>query len=521
MKQFRNFMFDNNIFEMSRPKGSKNKPKNVDNDENVVNAKDVDPKDITYADDGKEVTASKAKSVMKAGVSAENNGSKGKYAYEAPTEEEMESWATIKADTRNNTNARFLASCFKSKQDFFIQGEAGWGKTDLITNIAHRAGYNVLTVYLDKAAAVDLGGIPVPVEDEETNTRYAENTLPLWAQTMLMNKDKKFLLFFDEMNQAQPDVMNALMPIVLKHEICNVVFDNIIVGAAGNFDHENEGVNDLSKPLRSRFRTYTWDVRSDEAWEGHFAWAHKHFDDKLGAEFIDKVKEFSEYLSNPRQLTNYLYKYCIENADGTLDDVKDIRREIESKLVYENLSEDKRESRKFKDSMDKFAEFIFNWCEAEDKDSVFGDTRSSRKKSKGTDQVYTDDAKKILECLKNGWFYNDDSEAGPVGRYACTLENVIVDLFNPEITGVTAEVLHKLIKQKEAEGNWSIKYKTNKDAEQDAKSNNWHTIVTIDGKEYLDGDEVEIGFMSADHLSDINVNGPSSSKRKKVSHSND
>ena len=42
------------------------------------------------------------------------------------------------------------------------------------------------------------------------------------------------------MNQAQPCVMNALMPIVLKNVICNVQFDNFMVGAAGNFEDENE-----------------------------------------------------------------------------------------------------------------------------------------------------------------------------------------------------------------------------------------------------------------------------------------
>ena len=67
------------------------------------------------------------------------------------------------------------------------------------------------------------------------------------------------------MNQAQPDVMNALMPIVLEHEIAGrkygptdkngkVTESNFFVGAAGNFEDENDAVNELSGPLKSRFK---------------------------------------------------------------------------------------------------------------------------------------------------------------------------------------------------------------------------------------------------------------------------
>ena len=36
---------------------------------------------------------------------------------------------------------------------------------------------------------------------------------------MKNHPDKQFLLFFDEMNQAADDVMNALMPIVLRNVV--------------------------------------------------------------------------------------------------------------------------------------------------------------------------------------------------------------------------------------------------------------------------------------------------------------
>ena len=75
------------------------------------------------------------------------------------------------------------------------------------------------------------------------------------------------------MNQAAPDVMNALMPIILKNEICGKSFKNYIVGAAGNFEHENDAVNELSEPLLSRFGgIITWKTGGEAEWKSAFNW---------------------------------------------------------------------------------------------------------------------------------------------------------------------------------------------------------------------------------------------------------
>ena len=115
------------------------------------------------------------------------------------------------------------------KAPFFIQGEAGWGKTSIITGLAKSLGKTVITVYLDKAEATDLGGIPVPAKSKR-GADYVKHLLPEWAKLIYDNPKTNFLLFFDEMNQAAPDVMNALMPIVLKTEICGIKFKQSFVG---------------------------------------------------------------------------------------------------------------------------------------------------------------------------------------------------------------------------------------------------------------------------------------------------
>ena len=178
-------------------------------------------------------------------------------------------------DEDYNDNLLDLQAKFDADEPFFIQGRAGWGKTSIIEDMAKRAGRHVITVYLDKAQATDLGGIPVPVE--ENGVAKIVNAMPDWAAYMLAHKNDKFLLFFDEMNQAQPDVMNALMPIVLKNVICNIQFDNFMVGAAGNFEEENEnGISELSGPLKSRFKPIIiWNSGTEDDWRSTFKYLHK------------------------------------------------------------------------------------------------------------------------------------------------------------------------------------------------------------------------------------------------------
>ena len=99
-------------------------------------------------------------------------------------------------DEDYNDNLLDLQAKFDADEPFFIQGRAGWGKTSIIEDMAKRAGRHVITVYLDKAQATDLGGIPVPVE--ENGVAKIVNAMPDWAAYMLAHKNDKFLLFFDK-----------------------------------------------------------------------------------------------------------------------------------------------------------------------------------------------------------------------------------------------------------------------------------------------------------------------------------
>ena len=249
----------------------------------------------------------KAKKVEKAkGKDEEHNGSHGIWAVEPPYDND----AVAPLDKKTmNKNLKRLNMKFDVDEPFFILGRAGWGKTSIIKDLAKRNGRHIITVYLDKATATDLGGIPVPIQ--ENGVAKIVNAMPDWAAYMMKNPDKQFLLFFDEMNQAAPDVQNALMPIVLETIICNIKFDNFIVGAAGNFADENDAVSDLSAPLTSRFKPIIiWETGTEEAWREAFEHLRKNkkWDEILPKKIVDKFEEYAMLFDNPRELEDKIFK---------------------------------------------------------------------------------------------------------------------------------------------------------------------------------------------------------------------
>lgn len=212
--------------------------------------------------------------------------------------------------------------------NFFIQGEAGWAKTAIITQMAKKFGYHVITVYLDKALPEDLGGMPIVKTYKTRNNRTWEIVVPVmpwWGQYMLEHPDKKFLLFFDELNQASNDVMKALMPIChpTERRICDVRFKNYFVGAAGNMSYEND-LESIPRPLMSRLggRPRAWICGTDkdpkaaaEAWDDAFDYLHEKWDTKIGKNIVDAFNKYRTMFASPRDIDLNLFEkfYALKN----------------------------------------------------------------------------------------------------------------------------------------------------------------------------------------------------------------
>ena len=386
------------------------------------------------------------------GKDAKKNGTGGKFAIDEPTDNDA--YEPLSKDQLNKNMKRLLMK-FKADEPFFIMGEAGWGKTSIIKSMAKRFGRTVITVYLDKCEATDLGGIPVPREDKRGNA-YVDSAMPAWAQYMLEHDDQQFLLFFDEMNQADGAVMNALMPIVLETEVCGVKFDNFIVGAAGNFDHENDAVNELSGPLKSRFKPIiVWETGGDAEWKQAFDFMHKEWDSKLGEDgpaYIDLLHENRDLFQNPREVEHKILKWCskmINTDDKDLFDVEDYLDRLEG-LTKEDLN------RTQEDKLKKLAEATYNL--------VNGLSISpERKRSKGKEMMDETLKNTIKKAMRNG-FMTNGPDSSDKRKYGISKENAPLVFCDPEMTenACNREMFDRYINKLEADG---LKFKYDTDAE--------------------------------------------------------
>lgn len=386
------------------------------------------------------------------GKDVKKNGTGGKFAIDEPTDNDA--IEPLSKDQLNKNMKRLLMK-FKADEPFFIMGEAGWGKTSIIKSMAKRFGRTVITVYLDKCEATDLGGIPVPREDKRGNA-YVDSAMPAWAQYMLEHDDQQFLLFFDEMNQADGAVMNALMPIVLETEVCGVKFDNFIVGAAGNFDHENDAVNELSGPLKSRFKPIiVWETGGDAEWKQAFDFMHKEWDGKLGEDgpaYIDLLQENRDLFQNPREVEHKILKWCskmIDTDDKDLFDVEDYLDRLEG-LTKEDLN------RTQEDKLKKLAEATYNLVNRLP-------LSPERKRSKGKEMMDETLKNNIKKAMRNG-FMTNGPDSSDKRKYGISRENAPLVFCDPEMTenACNREMFDRYINKLEADG---IKFKYETDAE--------------------------------------------------------
>lgn len=392
------------------------------------------------------------------GKDADKNGTHGRWAVEEPYDD----GAVEELDKTSLTrNMRRLLMKFKAKQPFFIQGAAGWGKTSIIKDMAKRYKRHIITVYLDKCQAVDLEGIPVPVKDEDGSVSQ-DIAMPKWAKYMKDHKDKQFLLFFDEMNQAQDDVMNALMPIVLERVVAGYKFDNFIVGAAGNFEEENPGgLSEMSKPLRERFKPIIiWSSGTEEDWREAFKFMHKKWDEKIGKKLIDDIYKYVHLFDNPRAVELKILDFLYEiKQDGDYDMflIDDYKECIDDLMKEDLTASERKQEAELVDIIWEYMQKAEQKAEDEEDEEESG-SRSSRRSNK---EMISDS---LMEDFKNGMKTGSLYEPDDNVRYGISRENIgklfTNKNFNPE--PMNMEMVNRLIKKFEADG---IKFKYEKDAE--------------------------------------------------------
>ena len=423
MKKLINFVSDYEqnspyLVEGRRP-GSKNKAKDYDMDK-------IDNKD------------------------AEKNGTGGAIGFNEPKDNEAQDVDLDKSQLDKNTKRLLMK--FKAEDDFFIIGKAGWGKTSIIKSLSKKYGYEVITFYLDKCEAADLGGIPVAGKDEKGRPKQIILPPP-FADKIAENPKQKYLLFFDEMNQASPDVMNALMPIVLEHEIAGQKYDNFFCGAAGNFESENGAVSELSGPLKSRFKPLiVWETNDEDSWAGVFKYLHKQWDDKLTKKLVDAFEENAELFDNPREIEQkiferYIWKMIQKKDNFDVDEWQDHLL----RMAKDELTRNQEEN-----VIPQLAELIY--------DTVKGGGSEKKEEGGGRSRGRDTDINMIPNNVKNAirqgmkYGYIEQIEDGKKVKYGISRENI----GSIEETILNAEMLERIINKFEADG---ITFKFEKDSE--------------------------------------------------------
>lgn len=451
MKTLEEFAFQY-IHEGRRP-GSKNKPKDQ-KPEDMAN-------DKVTIDGDKVVDLPNDKIDLKSyiGKDAKKNGSKGLWGVEEPTAEDA--IPPFKAEEMND-NEKSLAFCFNSESPFFIQGRAGWAKTSLIKRVAKHYGYTIITVYLDKAEATDLSGIPVAQRDEDGHL-VQDTAWPAWAKIIKDYPSTNFLLFFDEMNQAAPDVQNALMPIVNpdQHQICGYKLDNYLVAAAGNLEDENIGVTDLQGPLMSRFYYISWLSNTPETWKAAFRYLHKKWDDQVGKNCVDDLERISMNFKNPREIEQFVFKPLTKVKNWRFKEAYDAQFFYQSLLRLARPDEDGNINRSVDNDFKKLGEKFANYV----KNGYWGDADPNKKKNRQMVQLSEEEMKILISAAKVGSMTEKDDNGNTIGIFGMSKETMRKILTDEKIMTdetMNAEMADRFIKKLETDG---VKFKYEKDSD--------------------------------------------------------
>lgn len=149
-----------------------------------------------------------------------------------------------------------VADAIAMNQPLMIWGPPGVGKTSIVTQRAEALGLKCIVISLTLFDPVDLRGLPTVDPDTMTVKWLPLGELPT---------DGEGVLFFDEINTADPSVMAAAMRLILNGRLGEYVLP---AGwrriAAGNRVEDGASANRMPSALADRFAHVTMGVHTDD-----------------------------------------------------------------------------------------------------------------------------------------------------------------------------------------------------------------------------------------------------------------
>lgn len=146
------------------------------------------------------------------------------------------------------------------RKNAFAYGKSGIGKSAIVDEYGEENGLTVIPFSLATEMPEAIGGIPHAVGN---TLEYFKRLLDERLAPLFKTKGKGYVLFFDEMNQAQPEVLNACYSIChpdpkKRHWNGHSLEYAQIIGA-GNLSTGEDGtvyLTDIPTPLHNRFHIF-------------------------------------------------------------------------------------------------------------------------------------------------------------------------------------------------------------------------------------------------------------------------
>jgi hypothetical protein len=212
----------------------------------------------------------------------------------------------------------------------FIWGAPGIGKTDVVNDTADDLDLTAITIDLSLKDPVDFIGVPMPEKhftaskDGERKPTLDKEGNPVYKTIYAVPKIfpdeseavKGGIIFFDEMNRANPSVLNASLQFICNRKLNGYELPhNWIIIAASNRPHiDDEGMSEIGKALGNRFAQVNMFVTVED-W---IKWARSK---KAMTKPIDKNDEkfVPEYYVSPELMSFLQFNDEYFHKNPTLD----------------------------------------------------------------------------------------------------------------------------------------------------------------------------------------------------------
>ena len=160
-----------------------------------------------------------------------------------------------------------FCTVLKSKKNILLFGKSGWGKSQIVKKYCEDNGLKLKTISLASKLPEAIGGIP-----HATEKGYYEELLSEELKDVFENDGEGWVIFFDEINQAVPEVLNTLYgicyPMGEDRNWCGHSLSKAQIVACANLSDGKDGItylNDLPTPLVNRFFPFELECSKTDA----------------------------------------------------------------------------------------------------------------------------------------------------------------------------------------------------------------------------------------------------------------